>query len=163
MIDRGRMQQNLDWILAQVEDLESERERPGFWGEFAARDLVAAGVRHKLLTAVQAMIDTVYHVAGKRLKAAPSGAGHALDLLVAAGVLPADHQEVWRRMFGFRNRLVHEYQVIDPEVIEGLLRDNLDDFRAFVRAIWVALPELAKGENEGKEPEDDEGSPVGAD
>ncbi|MBI9085000.1 MAG: DUF86 domain-containing protein [Desulfobacterales bacterium] len=37
------------------------------------------------------------------------------------------------KMAKFRNIVVHDYARIDPEIVIGILRKNLDDFKSFAR------------------------------
>ncbi len=41
--------------------------------------------------------------------------------------------ELWTRMIGFRNALVHEYADIDRGVVYQVLQQHLDDLEAFGR------------------------------
>ena len=40
-----------------------------------------------------------------------------------------------RRMTGFRNVAVHEYRRLDPAVLEGIVRERLEDLRSFAATI----------------------------
>lgn len=42
------------------------------------------------------------------------------------------------RMVGFRNRLVHRYLEVDDARIVAIVRDDLDDFEAVLRALEAA-------------------------
>jgi uncharacterized protein YutE (UPF0331/DUF86 family) len=53
-----------------------------------------------------------------------------------------EQAEVWRRIVGFRNIVVHRYLDVDPAIVRAVLVTNLDDFGAFVRSIRARLTEL---------------------
>jgi uncharacterized protein YutE (UPF0331/DUF86 family) len=40
---------------------------------------------------------------------------------------------------GFRNILVHGYEVVDPAIVEKIARQHLDDLLLFVKAILGTL------------------------
>lgn len=98
-----------------------------------------AAVRHTLQTAIEALIDVAYHVAAKRLKAAPTDGYHAFSLLVGAGCIPPPLLPTVRRMVGFRNRIVHRYiDIEDAEVLHIVLQD-LGDFETVLQALETAV------------------------
>jgi uncharacterized protein YutE (UPF0331/DUF86 family) len=51
-------------------------------------------------------------------------------LLQQRGVIDADLTSRLRRMVGFRNIAVHEYQTIDPAILESILERHLGDLKA---------------------------------
>ncbi len=55
-----------------------------------------------------------------------------------AGYIDDAMQEIWIRMIGFRNILVHDYLDIDRDVVFRVLQDNLDDFEA-LKQIFVQM------------------------
>ncbi len=48
-----------------------------------------------------------------------------------AGLIDAAQEEVWIKMIGFRNILVHDYLNIDRSIVFRVLQDNLADLAAF--------------------------------
>lgn len=42
-------------------------------------------------------------------------------------------------MSSFRNRIVHDYLDIDPEIVFGILKDHLKDFESYISEIlkWI--------------------------
>lgn len=48
-------------------------------------------------------------------------------------VLPSSFSESIADMAGFRNRLIHEYQDIDPRKVHEFLQNRLGDFEEFIR------------------------------
>lgn len=82
-----------------------------------------------LQRAVQAAIDLGSHIVVAEGYGLPSVAGDAFFLLAERGVLDADLAERLRRMVGFRNIAIHEYSRLDPQVVEGIVRDRLGDLR----------------------------------
>ncbi|MCC6782163.1 MAG: DUF86 domain-containing protein [Planctomycetes bacterium] len=43
--------------------------------------------------------------------------------------------EVWRRIVGFRNLVVHRYLEVDPAIVRGMLETSSVDLSDFVRSI----------------------------
>lgn len=58
--------------------------------------------------------------------------------LLETGVLDSTQAEVWRRVIGFRNVIVHEYLDVDRRIVFELLQHRLGDLRDLHRAILRA-------------------------
>jgi uncharacterized protein YutE (UPF0331/DUF86 family) len=50
-------------------------------------------------------------------------------------VIDADLATRLRRMVGFRNIAVHEYQTFDPAILESILERHLGDLRALANQV----------------------------
>ena len=48
-------------------------------------------------------------------------------------IITKEMEELWIRMIGFRNTLVHDYIEIDREIVYSVLQKNLYDFENFKR------------------------------
>lgn len=88
-----------------------------------------------LTRAAQATIDLATHVVTTEAYGLPDSVGAAFDILAKHGIIASDLAERMRRMVGFRNIAVHDYQTLDPNVIQSIVRRHLEDLRAFARAI----------------------------
>ncbi len=60
------------------------------------------------------------------------------DRLLAAGRLSDAQAELWRRLIGFRNVIVHNYLDVDRTIVFDILRNGLDDLRDLHRALVAA-------------------------
>lgn len=104
-IDARRVRERLAYIGEQVEDL---RQLVAQSGTALLQDSwKVRGVRYTLQTAIEAMIDILYHLAAKALSFAPAHAREAVDHLSQHGLITAEEARLFREMIGFRNRLVH--------------------------------------------------------
>jgi hypothetical protein len=65
----------------------------------------------------------------------PVAIGEAFSLLEKDGVIDATLAEKLRKMVGFRNIAVHDYQTIDPRVVESIVSTRLDDLRVFAAKV----------------------------
>ena len=55
-------------------------------------------------------------------------------LLSEKGIITENLKEVWIRMIGFRNTLVHEYIDIDRKIVYEILQNNLKDIEALKKS-----------------------------
>jgi uncharacterized protein YutE (UPF0331/DUF86 family) len=99
-------------------------------------------VEHTLQTAIQAAIDIAAWILGERKLGEPNSTRSMFRLLAQDGWVTVEQAEVWRRIVGFRNIVVHRYLDVDPAIVRAVLVTNLDDFGAFVRSIRARLTEL---------------------
>lgn len=51
------------------------------------------------------------------------------------GYINDELKNVWIRMVGFRNTLVHDYVEIDRKIVFDTLQNNLDDFKQIEKAL----------------------------
>lgn len=90
---------------------------------------------YRLLIAIEASLALCFHVSAKHLHQVPEEYAGCFGLLENAGILNADLTERLKQMARFRNLLVHVYWKVDYEQVYDVIRDRLDDLRAFRAAI----------------------------
>jgi uncharacterized protein YutE (UPF0331/DUF86 family) len=91
-----------------------------------ADSLWLPGVKYLLLSAIEGCIDVAQHLCAVNGWGPPSDNGDAMTLLGAHGVLERELSVSMRRAVGFRNVLVHEYVVVDDDVVRLRVRDHRD-------------------------------------
>ena len=96
-------------------------------------------VEHTLQIAIQAALDAAAHVVSDERLGEPRTNREIFEILARHGFLPATLAEPLRKMVGFRNIIVHGYEIVDPAVVERVVSDNLDDLLSFVAAIRERL------------------------
>ncbi|HEY6475837.1 MAG TPA: DUF86 domain-containing protein [Polyangia bacterium] len=94
-----------------------------------------------LTRAAQAAIDLAAHVVATEGYGLPSGVAETFSLLEQHGVLDPALAGRLRKMVGFRNIAVHDYQTIDPAILESIVTTRLDDLRAFAAIVaqWFGI------------------------
>lgn len=88
-----------------------------------------------LQRAVQAAMDLATHVVASEGWGLPDSAGSTFALLEKNGVVDSELAAKLQRMVGFRNIAVHEYQAIDPAIIEAIVSQHLPELRQFAGLI----------------------------
>lgn len=84
-----------------------------------------------LQRAVQAAIDLAAHIVTSEEYGLPDSVAAFFSVLERHGVIGVDLGERLRKMVGFRNIAVHEYQTLDLEVVEAIVTRHLGDLREF--------------------------------
>ncbi|WPD18655.1 type VII toxin-antitoxin system HepT family RNase toxin [Thermaerobacter composti] len=133
VIDREKVRDKLDFIRRNLVHLKALARR----GPATLRDdkIAEAAAVHMLQTSIEAMIDVANHVVARLGLGVPKSYREAFDLLVEAGILPAEHRATFHRMVRFRNRAVHLYDTISPEEVHAILARHLGDFDLFIGAV----------------------------
>jgi len=123
-------------FIETLEILERLQRTP--WERFSTDPEKYGSAERFLQVAVEVLDDLGAHLVAK------TGAGpieryrDIPDRLLAAGRLSEDQADVWRRVIGFRNVIVHNYLDVDRAIVFDILTNHLDDLRDLHRALVVA-------------------------
>ena len=115
--------------VATIRSLDSEL--PGAEKEWVRLDLTVLNLQR----AVEAAIDVASHLISANGWELPRDARHALEILVARGVISGNLLKVLHGAIGFRNIAVHDYTKLDPRVIHGIAADHLGDLEEFANEV----------------------------
>jgi uncharacterized protein YutE (UPF0331/DUF86 family) len=127
--------------LATVrENLEKlERIPQASYPEFSADFRNLDSALHRLQTTIQALIDIACYLVALRGLGVPSASLDALRKLEGAGLLPPGSAERFAPVVGFRNRVVHPYDRIDPEIVYRVLTERRVDLVDLTKLLVSAL------------------------
>lgn len=99
-------------------------------------------VEHTLQIAIQAALDAASHVVSDRRLGEPRTNRELFVRLERAGILESDLAARLSDMAGFRNVLVHGYDAVNPEIVQDIVVNRLDDLLDYVSAL---RPQLDQG------------------
>lgn len=88
-----------------------------------------------LQRACESSIDAAMHMVRVHRLGVPQETREAFDLLERAGHLDSSLATRLRKMVGFRNVAVHDYQKLNLDVVRAILAERLDDFLEFTRLL----------------------------
>lgn len=88
-----------------------------------------------LQRACETSIDAAMHLVRLHRLGVPQETREAFSLLEAAGMLDQPLANQLKKMVGFRNVAIHEYQKLDLEIVRRIVAESLDDFLAFTRIL----------------------------
>jgi uncharacterized protein YutE (UPF0331/DUF86 family) len=86
-----------------------------------------------LQRACESSIDAAMHMVRVHRLGIPQETREAFDLLERAGHLDPSLATRLRKMVGFRNVAVHDYQRLNLDIVRSILVERLDDFLEFTR------------------------------
>lgn len=108
--------------------LEEYNKNPAtFATDFTRQDAAILNIQR----ACEAALDMGQHLIRKHKLGIPQSARDVFALLATAGFLPAELAEKMKKMVGFRNIAVHEYQRLQLAVTEYVITQRLDDFSQY--------------------------------
>lgn len=88
-----------------------------------------------LQRACEISIDLAMHIVRKRRLGVPQDSRDAFDLLDAGGLMGRDLATAMKRMVGFQNVAVHEYDKLNLDIVKAIITQRLDEFLKFGRLV----------------------------
>ena len=88
-----------------------------------------------LQRACESSIDAAMHLVRIHKLGIPQESRDAFELLEKAGRLDASLSDRMKRMVGFRNVAVHDYQRLNLDIVRSIVRERLEDFIEFSRVV----------------------------
>lgn len=93
-----------------------------------------------LQRACEMSIDLAMHAISTHKLGLPQTTRDAFQLLVNAGALTEELGLRLKRMVGFRNVAIHDYQALNPEILLLVLKEHLKDFDDYLTALETKWP-----------------------
>jgi uncharacterized protein YutE (UPF0331/DUF86 family) len=88
-----------------------------------------------LQRACETSIDAAMHLVRVRRLGIPQDTREAFDMLERAGIIDATLCGQLKKMVGFRNVAIHEYQKLNIDVVRAIIAERLEDFLDFTRVL----------------------------
>ena len=102
-----------------------------FATDFTRQDAAVMNIQR----ACEATVDMANHIVRRDRLGVVSSARESFDTLVSAGFITPELAEAMKRMVGFRNLAVHDYQRLLLAVAERVIQRDLDDLLAFSEVV----------------------------
>jgi len=102
-----------------------------------------------LRRAIEALFDTARHMLAKGLGVGKLEYREIAREAKDRGLLAKEETaDAFRKIAGYRNRLIHHYEEVTPEELHGILRHHLDDLEAVAVELRASARRLASGTGE---------------
>ncbi|MEQ1912410.1 MAG: DUF86 domain-containing protein [Vicinamibacterales bacterium] len=88
-----------------------------------------------LQRACESSIDAAMHLVRVRRLGIPQDTREAFTLLESANIIDALLADRLKKMVGFRNVAIHDYQALSLDIVRRIILERLDDFATFVAVI----------------------------
>lgn len=92
-------------------------------------------IERTLHLACECCIDIACHTVSRRGLREPKDNKDLFVILCENGIITPETESAMVKMVRFRNIVVHDYARIDPEIVLGILREGVDEFKAFSNEI----------------------------
>lgn len=102
-----------------------------FASDFTRQDAAILNIQR----ACEAALDMGQHLIRRERLGLPQSARDIFTLLAQGGWIEASLADGLKRMVGFRNIAVHDYQTLQLAVTIAILENHLDDFLLYSRAL----------------------------
>ncbi len=125
---------HLDTYLGQLRDLAACPR------EDLRHDLIRLGAaKHYLQVAIECCIDLANHIIAQQGFRSPTSYADVFTVLAENRVIERDFLPTAHQMVKMRNRLVHLYWEVDPDLLYDILQNNLGDFDRFKAAVLAFI------------------------
>jgi uncharacterized protein YutE (UPF0331/DUF86 family) len=133
MIENDVIQSKLRQLQEYLEDLAEYRDIT--LSNYMASKKDQRFVERTLHLACECCIDIAAHLVSRKALRAPKDNKDLFSVLHENGIITAPVGASMTKMAKFRNIVVHDYTRIDPEIVIGILRRDVDDLKKFAAEI----------------------------
>jgi uncharacterized protein YutE (UPF0331/DUF86 family) len=109
----------------------------GFRTDYTRQDAALLNVTR----ACESAIDLANALVRQARVGIPGDAKQSFALLETAHLIPAELSRRLQRMVGFRNIAVHQYDDLDLDIVEAVIRNELDELLEFAEIARARLKE----------------------
>jgi len=149
LIRSGIVTERVAWIHGMIRSI---RGLPmDSYEQFVQDPRNTAAAESYLRRGIEALLDLGRHLLTKGFAVAPTEYKSIGKELAAQDVITREQAELFRRIAGYRNRMVHFYHEVDEEELYLLCTRNLQDLETLTEAILEWLKENPKKLDENLE------------
>ncbi|MEA2012800.1 MAG: DUF86 domain-containing protein [Verrucomicrobiota bacterium] len=96
-------------------------------------------VERTLQITIEAMLDVTHHIISDEKLREPNSYADAFTVLHEQQIIADEFIETAKQIAQFRNKLVHHYEKIDPEIVYGIFLKKSKDIEVFIKNIedWL--------------------------
>ncbi len=112
---------------------EYERDPSSFAQDFTRQDAAILNIQR----ACEAALDMGQHLIRREKLGIPQSARDVFTLLAQAGWIEVTLADGLKRMVGFRNIAVHDYQTMQMPIVISIIEHHLDEFLHYSKALLL--------------------------
>lgn len=112
---------------------EYQANPTGFASDHTRQDAAILNIQR----ACEAALDMGQHIIRRERLGVPQGARDVFALLAQGGWITPDLADLMKRMVGFRNIAVHQYQQLQIPITVSIIQHHLDDFLDFSKSVLL--------------------------
>ena len=131
MVDLDLVLKKLAFIETCVRDLRTKANIAVLASDVREERFVI----HTLQLAIQAALDSASHIVSDYRLGEPNTNRELFDLLTKDQWITPSQNVIMGNMAGFRNIIVHGYEVVDLKIVHNIVTSHLDDLLGYVNSI----------------------------
>ena len=112
-----------------------------FVSNFSRQDAAILNIQR----ACEAALDIGQHLIRREQLGVPQSARDVFELLAKSEWIERSLAEALKRMIGFRNIAIHEYQSLQHEITVKIITDHLDEFLQYTTEILESVQNSVSG------------------
>ncbi|MGB9781530.1 MAG: type VII toxin-antitoxin system HepT family RNase toxin [Moorellaceae bacterium] len=133
MTDTEVLRERLALLAEYIADLEAERDIS--LQDFMREKCIRRYIERTLHLAVESCLDIAGHIISAEGLREPIDNKDIFVVLGEAGYLSDSLVKKLVKMAQFRNIIVHDYARLDPEIVWGILKRDVEDLKVFMKEI----------------------------
>ncbi|MDA8234054.1 MAG: DUF86 domain-containing protein [Clostridia bacterium] len=110
---------------------EEYENNPENLGNFTKQDAIILNIQR----ACEACIDLAMHVVSEKNLGIPQNSRDAFEIMHQNKLINEETNARLKAMVGFRNIAVHDYRVVNIEIVKNIIEKHLGDFEQFANII----------------------------
>lgn len=135
MVDQNIIKAKINHI---EENLQRLKEKQNInLDEFKKNKDLQDIILHNLQLSIQGCIDIASHIISDQGWTVPDTLSGLFDVLLKQKITSEELNTSLKKMVGFRNIIIHEYQTIDLNKVYEILRNGLKDIYSFLKQICI--------------------------
>lgn len=104
---------------------------PNFATDYSHQDAAILNIQR----ACEAALDIAHHLIRAQKLGIPQSARDAFEILTQAGLIQSPLADAMKKMVGFRNIAVHDYQSLLLPITVNIIQSHLDEFLQYTAAL----------------------------
>ncbi len=137
MVNRSLLRKKISQI---EEHLRRIKQLPQLsYEEFLQNTVVQDVFLFNITQAIQKCVDIALHIVSDEGWGVPATQREAFEILCEKGILSEEWLELFTKMIGFRNRIIHEYESIRWELVYKIYEKGVEDIQNFCVLIMEKL------------------------
>ncbi len=139
-VDKKMIIDRIALIKEDIKRLEAFKDMP--FGEFRRKPDNYAIADYHLRRASEAVLDIGRHIISKGGFSQPRDYTEIIDVLAQNKIIPSEFAREFRKIGGFRNRLVHMYWKVSFEELHQTIKNDLDKLNEFCKYVLKYLEKI---------------------
>ncbi len=123
--------ESIERCIKQIKNYYKQTDKEDIRTNYMVQDAIAMNLQR----ICQACIDLANHMIRINRLGLPKSSADSFRILSDKGIISADISENLRRMTGFRNILVHDYQNVDINILTDIIEHHLEELILYTNEI----------------------------